>query len=120
MYLLTSDQPKGGTMARLKTKPMALAGVSALARILLIDRFKPKPKPKKRRMRKIAKVAIPGLLALGAGGTIFKMRKGGAGKPRNFSLVGGAGPAPSSTNSQTRPETTPAKPTAPEASANKK
>jgi hypothetical protein len=107
-------------MARLKTKPMALAGVSAIARILLIDRFRPKPKAKKRRMLKAAKVAIPGLLALGAGGTIFKMRKSGAEKSRNFSLVGGAGPAPANTNSQTRPETTPAKPVAPEASANKK
>ena len=70
-------------------------------------------------------LAIPGLLALGAGGTLLKKRKGGAGKSRNFSLVGGAGPAPStgptsptSPNSQTRPET-PAKP-AQEASANKK
>lgn len=109
-------------MARLKRKPVAtLAGASALARILIIDRFKPKPKPKRRRVRKVAKVAIPSLLALGAGGTLLKKRKGGAGKSRNFSLVGGAGPAPaSSPNSQNRPETPAVKPPATEASANKK
>ena len=110
-------------MPRLKRKPVAtLAGASALARILIIDRFKPKPKLKRRRVRKIAKIAIPGLLALGAGGTLLKKRKGGAEKSRNFSLVGGAGPAPGnspSPNSQTRPDT-PAKPPATEASANKK
>jgi hypothetical protein len=107
-------------MARLKSKPVALAGATALARMLIIDRFRPKPKPKPKRLRKLAKIAIPGLLALGAGGTLLKKRKGGAGRSRNFSLVGGAGPAPStSPNSQARPEA-PAKPPSPEASANKK
>jgi hypothetical protein len=107
-------------MARLKNKPVALVSAFALAgKSLLIDRFrKPKPKPKRRRVLKVAKFAIPSLLALGAGGTLFKMRKGAAGKSRNFSLVGGAGPAPAS-NSQTRPST-PATPPSAEASSEKK
>ena len=104
-------------MARLKTKPVAL--LSALipaGKVLLVSRFR-RPKPKPKRVLKVAKVAIPSLLALGAGGTLFKMRKGGAGKSRNFSLVGGSGPAPT-TNSQTRPSA-PATPPATETSSNK-
>ncbi|HEY8200700.1 MAG TPA: hypothetical protein VII47_05060 [Actinomycetota bacterium] len=105
-------------MARLKTMPVALAGVSALAsKFLLIDRFR-KPKPKRRVGLKVVKIAVPGLLAIGAGGTLLKIRKGGAGRSRNFSLVGGAGPAPSN-NSQTRPAT-PETPPETEASSNKK
>jgi hypothetical protein len=39
----------------------------------------------------------------------MKLKKGGAAKKsRNFSLVSGAGAAPSPTNSQTRPSTPPA------------
>jgi hypothetical protein len=104
-------------MARLKTKPVALAsaGVALASKFLLMDRFR-KAKPKRRRIAKAAKIAIPSLLALGAGGTLFKLRKGGARKGRNFSLVGGAGQAP--TNNQTRPGT-PAAPPATEASAKK-
>ena len=103
-----------------KSKPVALAGAAALAKSLIVDRIRPKAKPKPKRLRKLAKIAVPGLLAIGAGGTLLKKVKGGAAKARNFSLVGGAGPAPtSSTNSQTRPEA-PAKPPAAEASANKK
>ena len=103
-------------MARLKTKPVALAGVGVLAasKLLLMDRFR-KAKPKPRRIAKAAKIAIPSLLAL-AGGTLLKLRKGGARKARNFSLVGGAGPAP--TNNQTRPGTATAPP-ATETSAKK-
>jgi hypothetical protein len=104
-------------MARLKTMPVALAGASALAsKLLLMARFR-KPKQRQRRVLKVAKFAIPSLLALGAGGTLFKIRKGGAGKSRTFSLVGGAGPAPTN-NSQTRPstpETPPATETPPKA-----
>ena len=103
-------------MARLKTKLVALSSVGALAsKLLLIDRFR-KAKPKPRRIAKAAKIAIPSLLALGAGGTLFKLRRGGARKDRNFSLVGGASPAP--TNSQNRPGA-PAAPPATEASAKK-
>jgi hypothetical protein len=102
-------------MAKLKTKPVALAGMSALASKFLLR--KP-PKPKRRRGLKVIKIAVPSLLALGAGGTLFKIRKSAAGKSRNFSLVGGAGPAPTS-NSQTRPET-PETPPATEVSSNKK
>ncbi|MGH2721989.1 MAG: hypothetical protein ACRDJO_10360 [Actinomycetota bacterium] len=92
-------------MAKLKSKPVALAGVAAFASKLVGDKLR-KPKPKPKRMRKAAKVAVPGLLAVGVGGALMKLRKGGGKQSRNFSLVSGAGPAPS--NSQTRPSTPPA------------
>jgi hypothetical protein len=107
-------------MARVKSKPVALVGAMALmGKFLLIDKLrKPKPKPKKG--AKAIKIAVPSLLAIGAGGAaIFKAKKGGGRKSRNFSLVGGAGPAPAS-NSQTRPGTTPATPPPPPATEAKK
>ena len=95
-----------------KTKPVALASAAAMAGKALAARLQ-KPKPKPKRAKKAAKVAIPGLLAIGAGGAVFKFLKGGSQRrSRNFSLVGGAGPAPT-TNSQT-PSTGGTAPTATE------
>jgi hypothetical protein len=107
-------------MARVKTKPVALAGgIALLTRLMVMSKLR-RPKPKPKRAAKALKIGIPSLLAIGAGGAaIFKKKKGGGGKSRNFSLVGGAGPAPA-TNSQTRPGTTPPAPTPPPATEAKK